>query len=169
MEAEIYKFCLLLNVIGFSWFLVLIITAAYIPDVSTWKNNLLFSILAFLGITIPCNCLLIQLPEYYDSSNIGRLLGSWFGNSIVLGCTFLMVAFASLIGVIVTSSKSKTMQKEISRRIDEQDKIFALSELESGNVDKLTWAKSLIAADGDETKAKAEYLKIRQKPAEPGK
>ena len=49
---------------------------------------------------------------------------------------------------------------------DDENKIFALKELDSGNIDKLTWAKALIAADGDEIKARAEYLKIRKKPAE---
>ncbi len=37
----------------------------------------------------------------------------------------------------------------------------AMEELESGALDKGSWAEALIRADGDEAKAKVEYLKIR--------
>ena len=40
--------------------------------------------------------------------------------------------------------------------------LAAMDELETGNLDKLTWGKALIAADGDEKRAKVEYLKIRK-------
>ena len=57
-------------------------------------------------------------------------------------------------------------QKQIQAKKEEQQKsdqtiLTAMDELESGNLDKLTWAKALIAADGDEKRARVEYLKLR--------
>lgn len=57
-------------------------------------------------------------------------------------------------------------QKQIQAKKEEQQKsdqaiLTAMDEFESGNLDKLTWAKALIAADGDEKRARVEYLKLR--------
>ena len=47
--------------------------------------------------------------------------------------------------------------------IREEQQIAALRELESGNLDKLSWAQALIAAKGNEEKARGKYLEIRAK------
>ena len=51
--------------------------------------------------------------------------------------------------------------EEAQQRAD-QAIIMAMDELETGQLDKLTWGKALIAADGDEKRAKIEYLKLRK-------
>ena len=66
----------------------------------------------------------------------------------------------------------RSVQNELkqvqAKKVEEQQKndqaiLTAMNELETGNVDKLTWAKALIAADGNEKRAKIEYLKLRGK------
>ena len=54
------------------------------------------------------------------------------------------------------------MRKAV-QALREERQIEALSELESGNLDRLSWAQALIAAKGNEEKARGKYLEIRAK------
>lgn len=60
--------------------------------------------------------------------------------------------------------KSEKEKKEAEEAQQKEDAriLAAMNELETGNLDKLTWGKALIAADGDEKRAKVEYLKTRR-------
>lgn len=131
-----------------------------------WKKNLWFAFLVFLAVTIPYNCLFVEMPYSFSSGNVGRLIGYWIAGFLLSGAVLLLVIVVCVIGVIRASLKTTKEQKAMRHLADDESKIFALQELDSGNIDKLTWAKALIAADGDEIKARAEYLKIRKKPAE---
>ena len=59
------------------------------------------------------------------------------------------------------AEKAKKEAEDAQRKSD-ANILAALEELETGNLDKLTWGKALIAADGDEKRAKVEYLKTRK-------
>ena len=59
------------------------------------------------------------------------------------------------------AEKAKKEAEEAQKKADASI-LAAMEELETGNLDKLTWGKALIAADGDEKRAKIEYLKIRR-------
>ena len=50
-----------------------------------------------------------------------------------------------------------------------EDRLFALDEIKSGSVDESVWCEALIAAQGDEDRAKAKYLQIRRKNRPPEK
>lgn len=73
--------------------------------------------------------------------------------------------------VILKSRKEKRVEKNIKNKNEkeseakdkEESLVLAIDELNSGNIDKLTWAKAFIEADGDEIKAKVIYVKIRKK------
>ena len=59
------------------------------------------------------------------------------------------------------AEKAKKEAEEAQKKEDARI-LTAMDELETGNLDKLTWGKALIAADGDEKRAKVEYLKTRK-------
>lgn len=85
----------------------------------------------------------------------------------------LLVAFIFLVVVkLITASlylffKSQTVDSsEVSIPINDDqpnDECWskALSELNSGNIDDAAWARAFAESNGDESKAKASYLKIR--------
>ena len=98
-------------------------------------------------------------PLSLNPGNIGRTIG-WLFFIIIACCIFFLIKKTH------ANLKKVKEQKAMRHLADDENKIFALQELDSGNIDKLTWAKALIAANGDEIKARAEYLKIRKKPAE---
>lgn len=58
--------------------------------------------------------------------------------------------------------EAERAKEEMARRRDEI-LAHAMKELEDGTYDRATWAKALILADGNEKKARAEYLKLRLK------
>ena len=70
---------------------------------------------------------------------------------------------AETIRSVQDELKQVQAKKTEEQRKNDQAILTAMNELETGNVDKLAWAKALIAADGDEKRAKTEYLKLRGK------
>lgn len=68
------------------------------------------------------------------------------------------------------SRKEKRVEKNIKNRNEkeseakdkEESLVLDIDELNSGNIDKLTWAKAFIEANGDEIKAKVIYVKIQK-------
>ncbi len=91
-------------------------------------------------------------------SHIGRTLGEgWF---ITLPVLALLVWLAGR--KLRRSIKQRRLVHEaVATQLDEA-RVKAIEEIESGNLDKLTWANALIKANGNEEKAKSIYLKIRK-------
>jgi len=111
-----------------------------------------------------------------DPVDIARTIGTGLGYVCAIGVPALILA--SPFFIIRWKKKRRRKQdaesirsiqnelKQIQEKKEEQQKneqaiLTAMDELETGNLDKLTWAKALIAADGDEKRAKIEYLKLR--------
>lgn len=59
-------------------------------------------------------------------------------------------------------AEKEKMEAEEAQKKEDARILAAMDELETGNLDKLTWGKALIAADGDEKRARVEYLKKRR-------
>ncbi len=100
---------------------------------------------------------------YHFSSALGRTIGTWLGTAIFIGSGIIVSAIVSGIALGVMKCKEKKYEYMQTKAIYENRKIEALDELTSGNIDKLTWAKALIAAEGNEEKAKAKYIEFRSK------
>ena len=111
-----------------------------------------------------------------DPVDIARTIGTGLGYVLAIGIPVLILASPFLIaGWIKKRKRQKDAEsirsiqnelKQVQEKKEEQEKndqalLSAMDELETGNLDKLTWAKALIAADGDEKRAKIEYLKLR--------
>ena len=111
-----------------------------------------------------------------DPAAVARTIGTGLAFIVIFGGPFLILASPFLI--IRWRKKRKRKQeaenirsvqdelKQIQAETEEQQKnghaiLTAMNELETGNPDKLTWEKALAAADGDEKRAKFEYLKMR--------
>ncbi len=92
-------------------------------------------------------------------SKVGRFIGDdWFITIPCLCLALLLLTRKSKERVKVINEKCIT-----ARNQSDSNKIKALEELESGNLDKLAWAKALEYANGDSNKAKSRYIKIRSK------
>jgi len=104
----------------------------------------------------------IYWPTCYNPASIGRLVGAWLGTSLIAGVFFWITIILCILALILCKNRNKQYRKSIIEKERECAKIKALEELQNGNTDKQTWANALIAAEGDETKAKAEYLKLRK-------
>ena len=111
-----------------------------------------------------------------DPVDIARTVGSGLGYLLAIGIPVLILVSPILIFRWINNRKrreeAETIRsiqnelKQVQAKKEEQHKndqalLSAMNELETGNLDKLTWAKALIAADGDEKRAKIEYLKLR--------
>lgn len=132
--------------------------------VSTHKKALVFCsiavfVIGFLGN--PDNWPSNSLWEEHFSSALGGAIGTWFGTSVVYGAFFWLAIVVCIVRIVYCKIKEKNVRNVTAAQKKNESKIQALTEIETGNVDKLTWANALIAANGDEIKAKAEYIKLR--------
>lgn len=99
----------------------------------------------------------------YFFDHIPRVITIFVLNSIIWGALF-WVSFIVRIIFLIQHKKNVREEQIIAQQKDsDAAKLLALEELESGHLDKLTWANAMIRAKGDENKAKAEYLRIRKK------
>ena len=94
--------------------------------------------------------------ERYPLECMGRWLGQFLGCSAVVSCGFWLALLCLIIVKIICKRKMRRAERT-------QLSITALDELESGNIDKAAWAQAVIAANGDNVRARAEYMKIRSK------
>lgn len=86
----------------------------------------------------------------------GRMLGEgWFISG--------PVAIVLLYFLVFRWGKRLLQRARTRRQLEKIAAGTALEELESGNINKNTWATALIRTKGDETKARAVYLKMRSK------
>ena len=96
---------------------------------------------------------------YFEEHPVGCIsgyLGQFLGCSVVVSFGFWLALLCLIIVKIICKRKMRHAEKT-------QLSITALDELESGNIDKATWAQAVIAANGDNVRARAEYIKIRSK------
>lgn len=88
-------------------------------------------------------------------SMTGRLIGICWPLDLILIGLAIWYIFRRL-------KRCRAMRKAV-QALREERQIEALSELESGNLDRLSWAQALVAAKGNEEKARGKYLEIRAK------
>ena len=105
-----------------------------------------------------------------DPIDIARTIGSLLGFILAIGIpiSFLVLLFLWLKELMkkkktdkINSIQNQKQAEKEAQQAADQAILAAMEELETGNMDKLTWAKAMIAADGDEKRAKIEYLKLR--------
>lgn len=68
---------------------------------------------------------------------------------------WLSLIILVIVKIVRHRGNKKVLKQELA--------VAALEELNSGTADKYIWAQALVAAKGDETVAKAEYIKLRAK------
>ena len=90
-------------------------------------------------------------------SGMGEAVGHFFfGAPMVCAIGFWLALAATLI---VFCWRKAQARKLLNQRLA----VLAVEELKSGRVDKLIWAQAIVAAAGNETRARAEYIKLRAK------
>ena len=101
-----------------------------------------------------------------DPSNTAYTVGRIVAYLVFIGIPVSLIALIWWIPYNrrrKTEAHIRTIQDELkSDKRADASLLAAMNELETGNPDKLTWGKALIAADGDEKRAKIEYLKMRK-------
>ena len=99
-----------------------------------------------------------QISRWYFEEHtiecIFDIVGHFFGASLAAAIGFWLSLIVLLVVKIVRARKNKSILKQ-------ELAVVAFEELNTGNVDKYIWAQALVAAKGDETVAKAEYIKLR--------
>ncbi len=99
-----------------------------------------------------------EIIDFVTNENLGHLIA----NLIFAGLVVLFVIGPACLFARVQNSsdqlKTRRRKTEIKRNAG-----AALEELESGIVRQSEWAEALLLANGDERRAKIEYLKIRAK------
>lgn len=99
----------------------------------------------------------------YDSGDFGRDLGTLLANLLIGGLVVLLVVGSAWLFARLAMHSSRYYGALAKKKEIKINAGRALEELEAGTVRESAWAEALVLANGDERRAKLEYLKIRAK------
>ena len=129
-----------------------------------WKDELAFYTFAYLLFgTAGCFVVSVKMGgDAFAPRSVSEWIGYLAGTCLWFGFVWLIAMVISFAATIITTIQEKKLKKT-------EDRLFALDEIKSGSVDESVWCEALIAAQGDEDRAKAKYLQIRRKNRPPEK
>jgi hypothetical protein len=130
-----------------------------------------------LGTTYAPVVATIQVPKSFPERIADKAIGgAVLGGSVVIFIIFIGFAWrlsrkaktalgntarASVNAVASMGTNAKLSNVHVESTGYDDFYETALNELDRGELDKATWARALVASDGDESRARAYYIKMR--------
>ena len=128
-----------------------------------WKDELAFNTFAYLLFGTAGFIMSVKTGEdAFAPRSVSEWIGYHAGACLWFAFVWFIAMVISFSATIITTIQEKKLKKT-------EDRLFALDEIKSGSVDESVWCEALIAAHGDEDRAKAKYLQIRRKNRSPEK
>ena len=141
----------------------------YYKSITAEKKH---NVCLFLSLAMLISSATFLFPSFIDivqrdylptEQYLARIVGTVLVGLFIPGIFFLICVIMAIIGITIQRKGGKEEMASLRLKTEDAARVKAWNEVKSNTINHIIWAKAFEEAEGNESKAKALYLKYRAK------